>query len=167
LPEPKLEVFEYKSEIKICPECGQPVKAPFPEGVNAPVQYGPRFRGMLVYMQNQHFLPADRLSKMVSDLYGTSVSVATYLMLQRTHNNLAPFEESLVTALVNGKIVHADENGVRTVKNLYCLHSASTDLLTFYGVLEKRFTLAMDDFKILPEFTGRLIPRFLETIPQV
>jgi len=37
LQEPKLKVFEYKSEIKICPQCGQPVKAPFPEGVNAPV----------------------------------------------------------------------------------------------------------------------------------
>ena len=70
LPEPKLEVFEYKSEIKICPGCGQSVKAPFPEGVNAPVQYGTRFLGMLVYMQNQHFLPADRLSKMVSIFTG-------------------------------------------------------------------------------------------------
>lgn len=161
LPEPKLEVFEYKSEIKICPGCGQPVKAPFPEGVNAPVQYGPRFRGMLVYMQNQHFLPADRLSKMVSDLYGTSVSVATILNASaRSYTNLAPFEESLVSALVNSKVVHADESGVRTVKKLYWLHSASTDLLTFYGVHEKRGTLAMDDFKILPNFTGRLIHDF-------
>ena len=161
LPEPKLEVFEYKSEIKICPGCGQPVKAPFPEGVNAPVQYGPRFHGMLVYMQNQHFLPADRLSKMVSDLYGTSVSVATILNAStRSYNNLALFEESLVSALVNSKVVHADESGVRTVKKLYWLHSASTDLLTFYGVHEKRGTLAMDDFKILPDFTGRLIHDF-------
>jgi len=161
MPEPKLKVFEYKSEIKICPQCGQPVKAPFPEGVNAPVQYGPRFRGMLVYMQNQHFIPADRLSKLVSDLYGSSVSVATILNASaRSYSNLAPFEESLVSALVDSKVVHADESGVRTVKKLYWLHSASTDLLTFYGVHEKRGTLAMDHFKILPHFTGRLIHDF-------
>lgn len=161
LPEPKLEVFEYKSEIKTCPECGQSVKAPFPEGVNAPVQYGPRFRGMLVYMQNQHFLPADRLSKMVADLYGTSVSVATILNASaRSYTNLASFEKSLVSALVNSKILHADESGLRTVKKLYWLHSASTNLLTFYGVHEKRGKLAMDDFKILPDFTGRLIHDF-------
>ncbi len=161
LPEPKLEVFEYQSEIKICPGCGQPVKAPFPEGVNAPVQYGPRFRAMMVYMQNQHFIPADRLSKMVSDLYGTSVSTATILNASaRSYANLVPFEESLVSALQNSKVVHADESGVRTVKKLYWLHSASTDLLTFYGVHEKRGTLAMDDFKILPNFTGRLIHDF-------
>lgn len=161
LPEPKLEVIEYQSEIKICPRCGQTTKAPFPEGVNAPVQYGPRFRGMLVYMQNQHFIPADRLRQLVSDLYGTSVSVATILdASSRSYNNLAPFEESLVDALIDSKVVHADESGVRTVEKLYWLHSASTELLTFYGVHEKRGTLAMDHFKILPNFKGRLIHDF-------
>lgn len=161
LPEPKLEVTEYQSEIKICPQCGQTAKAPFPEGVNAPVQYGPKFRGMLVYMQNQHFVPADRLSQLVSDLYGTSVSVATILgASSRSYNNLAPFEESLVDALVDSKVVHADESGVRTVKKLYWLHSASTESLTFYGVHEKRGTLAMDHFNILPNFKGRLIHDF-------
>jgi len=161
LPEPKLEVIEYKSEIKICPKCGQTAKAPFPEGVNAPVQYGPRFRGMLVYMQNQHFMPADRLSKMVTDLYGTSVSVATILdASSRSYNNLASFEESLINALIDSKVLHADESGVRTVKKLYWLHSASTELLTFYGVHEKRGTLAMDHFNIFPNFKGRLIHDF-------
>jgi len=161
LPEPKLEVFEYKSEIKRCPGCGQTVKAPFPEGVNAPVQYGPRFRGMLVYLQNQHFIPVDRLSQLMSDLYGASVSGATILdASSRIYSNLSSFEESLVDALVDSKVVHADESGLRTVKKLYWLHSASTDLLTFYGVHEKRGTLAMDDFKILPDFTGRLIHDF-------
>jgi len=161
LPEPKLEVFEYQSEIKICPKCGQTAKAPFPEGVNAPVQYGPRFRGMLVYMQNQHYIPADRLSQFVFDLYKTPVSVATILdASRRSYDNLAPFEESLISALADSKVLHADESGVRTVKKLYWLHSASTEALTFYGVHEKRGTLAMDHFNILPRFKGRLIHDF-------
>ncbi len=161
LPEPKLEVIEYQSEIKICPQCGQTVKASFPEGVNAPVQYGPRFRGMLVYMQNQHFIPADRLSQLVSDLYGTSVSVATILNASsRSYNNLAHFEESLIDALTDSEVLHVDESGVRTAEKLHWLHSASTELLTFYGVHEKRGTKAMDHFNILPNFQGRLIHDF-------
>jgi len=161
LPEPQLEVIEYKSEIKICPTCGQIAKAPFPEGVNAPVQYGARFRGMLVYMQNQHFIPADRLSQLVSDLYGTSVSVATILdASRRSYSNLAPFEEDLINTLIDSKVLHADESGVRTAKKLYWLHSASTESLTFYGVHQKRGTLAMDHFNILPNFKGRLIHDF-------
>ncbi len=161
LPEPKLEVFEYQSEIKICPKCGKIVKASFPEGVNASVQYGPRFRGLLVYMQNQHFVPADRLSQMMSDLYGTSVSVATILNASaRSYHNLEHFEELLVDSLADSEMLHADESGIRTVEKLYWLHSASTKLLTFYGVHEKRGTEAMDHFNILPNFKGRLIHDF-------
>jgi transposase len=161
LPEPKLEVIEYQSEIKICPQCGQTVKALFPEGVNAPVQYGPRFRGMLVYMQNQHFIPTDRLRQLVSDLYGTSVSVATILNASsRSYNNLAHFEKSLIDALTDSEVLHVDESGVRTAEKLHWLHSASTKLLTFYGVHEKRGTKAMDHFNILPNFQGRLIHDF-------
>ncbi len=161
LPEPKIEVIEYQSEIKICPQCGKIAKAPFPEGVNAPVQYGPRFRGMLVYMQNQHFIPSDRLSQLVSDLYGTSLSVATILdASSRSYNNLAHFEESLIDALVNSEVLHVDESGVRTTEKLYWLHSAGTESLTFYGVHEKRGTKAMDYFNILPNFKGRLIHDF-------
>ena len=161
LPEPKLEVFEYRREIKICPHCGETAKAAYPEGVNAAVQYGPRFRGLLVYLQNQHFIPADRTSQLVSDLFGASVSVATVLNASaRIYNNLAPFEESLVEALVNSKIVHVDESGARTNQKLHWLHSASTESLTFYGIHEKRGTLAMDHFQILPNFTGLLVHDF-------
>ncbi len=161
IPEPKLEVFEYQSEIKICPNCGQTNKGQFPEGVNSSVQYGPRFRGMLVYMQNQHFMPAARLSQMVSDLYGTAPSVATILNASsRIHDNLASFEEAIVETLSNSKILHVDESGLRVVKKLYWLHSASTETVTFYGVHEKRGALATDHFNILPQFSGRLIHDF-------
>jgi len=97
----------------------------------------------------------------VSDLYGTSLSVATILdASSRNYNNLAHFEESLIDALVNSEVLHVDESGVRTTEKLYWLHSASTESLTFYGVHEKRGTKAMDYFNILPNFKGRLIHDF-------
>ena len=161
IPEPKLEVYEYQGEIKICPDCGKIVKAEFPEGVNAPVQYGSGFRGLLVYLQNQQLIPADRLKQMMSDLYGASVSVATILNAsKRLYDNLDHFEESLVSSLVNSNIVHADESGVRVGEKLHWLHSASTELLTFYGIHKKRGKEAMDYFNILPDFYGRLMHDF-------
>lgn len=139
VPEPKLEVYEYQSEIKICPDCGEIIKAEFPEGVNAPVQYGSRFRGIVVYLQNQQLIPADRLKQMMSDLYGAQISVATILNAsKRLYNNLDHFEESLVSSLVNSNIVHVDESGIRVGEKLHWLHSASTELLTFYGIHKKR-----------------------------
>lgn len=161
VPEPKLEVYEYQGEIKICPDCGKVIKASFPEGVNAPVQYGPRLRGILVYMQNQQLIPADRIKQMMSDLYGAPVSVATILNAsKRLYDNLEHFEESLVSSLVSSSIVHSDESGVRVREKLHWLHSASTKLLTFYGVHKKRGKEAMDSFNILPDFDGRLIHDF-------
>lgn len=160
-PEPKLEVYEYQSEIKICPDCGKIIKASFPEDVNAPVQYGSRLRGILVYLQNQQLIPSDRLKQMMSDLYGASLSVGTILNAsKRLYDNLANFEESLISSLVNSNIVHSDESGVRVGERLHWLHSASTELLTFYGVHKKRGKEAMDDFNILPNFLGRLIHDF-------
>lgn len=124
-------------------------------------RYGPRFRALLVYLQNQHFIPADRLSQMMSDLYGASVSVATILDASaRSCHNLEQFEELLVSSLIKSKVVHSDESGVRVKEELHWLHSASTELLTFYGIHKKRGREAMDHFRILPNFKGRLIHDF-------
>lgn len=161
VPEPKLEVYEYQGEIKICPDCGKIIKAEFPPGVNAPVQYGSGFRSLLVYLQNQQLIPSDRLKQMMSDLYGAQVSVATILNAsKRLYDNLDHFEESLVSSLVNSNIVHVDESGVRVGEKLHWLHSASTELLTFYGIHKKRGKEAMDYFNILPDFVGRLMHDF-------
>ena len=61
LPPLRLEVTEHRAEIKICPVSSLKVKASFPAGVEAPVQYGPNFRGLTLYLFNQQLLPFNRL----------------------------------------------------------------------------------------------------------
>jgi len=39
IPKPKLITIEHQGEVKTC-SCGHVNKAPFPDGVNAPIQYG-------------------------------------------------------------------------------------------------------------------------------
>jgi transposase len=161
LPEPTLNVTEYQGEIKICPQCGLAVTASFPDHLHAPAQYGPRFRSLLVYLQNQQLLPLRRISQMMADLYGAPVSEATIVdATRRCDEHLAPFETAVKKALGTEPILHVDESGVRTAGKLHWLHSASTDTLTFYGVHEKRGRAAIDHFKILPNFSGRLIHDF-------
>ncbi|MCP3661230.1 MAG: IS66 family transposase [Gammaproteobacteria bacterium] len=161
LPEPKLEVTEYRSEIKTCPDCGQSVKAPFPEMVNAPVQYGPRFRGLLVYLHNQQLIPVNRVSQIMTDLYDAPVSEATVLNAsKRSYENLDPFETAVKQALCDSPVLRVDESGARTAGKLHWLHTACTDSLTFYGIHEKRGAEAMDHFDILPSYSGRLIHDF-------
>jgi len=161
LPQPKLEVTEYKSELKICPDCGSPVKAPFPQGVNAPVQYGPGFRSLLVYLQNQQLLPVNRISQIMADLFNAPVSEAAILdASRRSYENLASFEEALKKTLCGVPVLHVDESGARTANKLHWLHTAGTDAFTFYGIHEKRGAEAMNHFNILPNFNGRIIHDF-------
>ena len=54
---------EHRAEVKDCPHCAAQVRAGFPAGVTAPVQYGLRFQSLMVYLNQQQLLPYDRLAQ--------------------------------------------------------------------------------------------------------
>lgn len=58
LPDPgSLLVTEHRAHTCRCTGCGTQTKAAFPEGVTAPVQYGPRIGSFVLYLQNHQLLP--------------------------------------------------------------------------------------------------------------
>jgi len=151
LPQKPLEVTEHQAEIKCCPISGLLVTAGFPERVNAPAQYGPGFRALMIYLNNRQFIPYDRLTELCEDLFGQPLSEATIIAAnERTYEELACFEQTLKVLLPQAPVVHADESGLRVAGKLHWLHVASTGELTFYGVHAKRGTQAMDELDILP-----------------
>ena len=155
LPPKLLEVTEHRAEIKCCPVSGRLVRAEFPEEVQAPAQYGPRFKAVALYLNTEHFIPYDRLSRLVEDLFGQPLSEATVVSAnQRVYGHLEPFEKELAEQLLREALVHLDERGVRVSAKLHWLHVASTERLTFYGIHPKKGTEAMDCFDILPRYQG-------------
>lgn len=60
-PPLKLEVTEHQVEQKTCSVCGACNKAPFPESVNRPVQYGPLIKALAVYLNQYQLIPYDRV----------------------------------------------------------------------------------------------------------
>jgi len=153
LPVPKLEVIEYRAEIKRCPACGKTVHASFPHNVKAPAQYGQRFMSFLVYLHHQQLLPANRISQLCCDLFGKHVSEAmVFKATQNCYKHLENFVILVIKLLQNLPILHLDESGLRVLEKLYWLHSASTEYLTFYGVHQKRGNEATNHFNILPHF---------------
>jgi transposase len=156
LPQKPLEVTEHQAEIKCCPVSGRRVTAPFPEGVSAPAQYGPRFKAQMVYFNDEQFIPYQRLTRICEDLYGQPLSEATIVSAnQHTYAQLAPFEQKLVELLPQAPVNHVDESGLRVAKTLHWLHVVSNPALTFYGVHPKRGREAMDYFDILPRGTAQ------------
>jgi len=115
LPEmPKLKVIEYCYEKKCCPNCLKYTTASFPEGINAPVQYGNNLKSYATYLQNQHFIPEQRIQQLLEDLFGVSVATASIAEFSQTFaDQLIEFEQMVFDQLKNAPVKHLDETGYR------------------------------------------------------
>ena len=76
LPPLRLILTEYQAETKTCC-CGHLNKAAFPEGVNAPGQYGEGIKAAAVYLKNYQYLPYDRTCELLNDFFSCPMSEGT------------------------------------------------------------------------------------------
>ena len=71
--------------------CGCETKAQAPDGVTAPVQYGPRIMGAGIYLWHGQFLSRDRACQALSDMFGCAPSPgALAAAARKTAGFLAP-----------------------------------------------------------------------------
>lgn len=155
LPPIVLEVTEHQVETKICPHCHHATTAAFPPGVESPVQYGDRLKGVLVYLHQYQLIPYQRSCELVEDLFGQSVSEGTLANANmHCHATLAPVERALIRFLQQADVVHFDETSLFQNGERWWLHSASTNEATYYFPHPKRGKAAIDAAGVLPDFTG-------------
>jgi len=69
---PPPEVTEHRVHLCRCGQCDAVTRGVFPAGVSGPVQYGPRIACIASYLQTYHCIPEERLSLVLSDLFGIS-----------------------------------------------------------------------------------------------
>ena len=157
IPPVKLEVTEYRAEIIDC-DCGIRHVASFPDGVNAPVQYGTRLKSRIIYLMNYQYLPYDRLSELVEDWYGRKISLGTVFNYNKScYHRLAETEQKIKQNIIQSKVAGFDESGASINGENLWIHSSSTDDYCYYACHEKRGKQAMDAIGILPQFTGTAV----------
>ncbi len=158
IPPLKLEVTEHQAAVKRCPVCGEEVKATFPEHVRGPVQYGPRYQAFAAYLNVYHFLPLERTTQLLADLFGRRPAEGMIITAsKRLRAQIAPTIRRIRDLLRKADVVNFDESGVRAGGKLHWLHVASTVMLTAYGVHAKRGKEGMTDQGVLPDFRGRAV----------
>lgn len=158
LPPVRVEVTEHRLVSKAC-ACGRVTKAGAPDGVNAPVQYGPGLAGIGVYLFHGQFLSKSRTVQALSDLFGAVVAGATLVAwttrvaAQVSGTALAVIRDRIA----NSAVVHFDETGLRVAGRLHWMHSASTPTDVLLTVHRRRGTKGMDAAGILPALAGTAV----------
>ena len=156
LPEPRLEVTEFQLAQNKCPQCGRVHKGEFPEGINAPVQYGHRVKALLVLLNNDCKIPFEKIQCLFNDLYGYPINEGTIATSNQTcFENLEQPEKVIQENLINSPAINNDESGIRCQGKLYWMHVAATAIFTYLFVHEKRGKEAIESEKsILNRFFG-------------
>ncbi|MCX7345374.1 MAG: transposase [Alphaproteobacteria bacterium] len=149
-PQP-LVVTEPRAHECRCVSCGATTRAAFPEGVNAPVQYGARIVAFVIYLQHYQLLPEGRLVALMADLFGVRLCAASLANMSRScANHLAGFALGIRDRVAGAPVKHMDETGLCIGGKTQWLHVMCTSLLTFYRVCARRGSL-------LPNISGIVV----------
>ena len=143
LPEPQpLIVTEHRAHRCCCAACGTQTRAAFPEGVAAPVQYGKRIGAFVLYLLHYQLLPEKRLAELMAHLFGVHLVTATIARIsQDCAQRFQSFADAVRDRVATAPVKHMDETGFRIGGKTQWLHIASTVLLTFYRVSQRRGSL--------------------------
>ena len=112
--------------------CATVTGAVFPDGVTAPVQYGPRITAWVSYLLYAQFVPEKRLAELMSDLFAVSISTATITAMgRRTARRFEPFLAHVADVIRTAvPVKHLDETGLRIAARTRWLHVLCTPFLT-------------------------------------
>lgn len=154
LPPIAIRVTEHRLVARRC-ECGTVTRAAAPDGVGAPVQYGPRIAAIIVYLYMGQYLSKQRTAQALGELFNTPVSEGTVsAATARAAADLDGFCAAVRERIAAAAVAHFDETGLRADGRLHWLHSASTPRYTLITCHRRRGREAMDAAGVLPGFTG-------------
>lgn len=120
---------------------------------------GDRIKAAAIYLQHQHFIPEDRLSELLGDLFAVPISTATLAKMgERFSEQLAPFEAQVLDFLKYAPVKNLDETSYRIGGKTKLLHVLCNEHATHYraginrGDVPVGFTgtIVHDHFKISP-----------------
>lgn len=154
LPPMTMRVSEHQLIARRC-ACGATTCGVAPEGVTAPVQYGPRITAIILYLYVGQFLSKKRTAQALAELFGTPVSGGTVAtMAKRAADGLEEFTDLVRERIAAAEVAGFDETGLRVAGKLHWVHCARTGKYTLITCHPKRGTKGIDDAGVLARFRG-------------
>lgn len=157
IPPVSVTVTEHRLHRRQCP-CGTTSTAAAPDGVDGSAVYGPGLRALAVYLLVYQHVPVARTAELISDLTGAAVSTGWVCSTLTRAAAVLVDVEAIIKALITiAAIGHFDETSLNVNGAKWWLHVASTSTLTAYHLHPSRGRAAVDEFAVLPTFTGTAV----------
>lgn len=157
LPVLRAQVIEHRLMRSTC-HCGAVHEGRWPDDVNAPTQYGPRAKALVVHLNQNHLVPLQRTCELMGDVFGLPLSQASVLRFaSQAAGALTPTVAAIGQAVQSAPVVHADESGIRIEGKLHWLHCLVTASLTWLGHHAKRGHQAFEALGLLAGVRGTLV----------
>lgn len=111
-----------------------------------------------VYLVVFQHVPVERAALLIADLTGAAVSTGwVSAQVARAAGNLTEVQELIKALIVASLVIGVDETTVNVGGVKQWLHVARTDLLTAYHLHTSRGSTAVDEFAVLPGYTGAVV----------
>jgi len=158
IPIPAPVVSEHRAQTRLCGCCGTTTTASFPEGVRAPVSYGPRVRAIVVYLLARQHVPVQRTAEAMADLFGVKLSTGTVdSIYSEAGRRLGGFITALAALLRRLPVLHADETTDRIGTATCWMHVVSTSMFTLIHASVTRGTEAIVSAGVLVGYRGVIV----------
>lgn len=104
---------EYRNYQCLC-SCGHVQKSTYPQGVNAPIQYGNNISSLVGYFSVYQYLPFKRMSKMFKEVFNLNLSEGSVAnLLNKLGDKSTQVYEHIRSSIEKSEAVGGDETGVK------------------------------------------------------
>jgi transposase len=120
IPEIKPQVTRVTLHGGVCPCCAKRFTAAPPAGLEPGSPFGPNLRAFALYLRFAHAISFERLSRLMSDLLGLTISEGALVNMLDDSRPAFTRQTSLIRArLLTGTILQSDETSVRVGKRTW------------------------------------------------
>ena len=156
----KVNIIEERVYTGKCSKCGKIHKAKFSKEFKNPAQYGNNLKAFVSMLINEEYVAIDRCSKFIKEITDGKIALSNGTVVNITKELSQKSKQSIENIkqhLVESKIAHSDETGVRINGEQHWLHTFCNQDYVSYGVHKKRGNEAIEEMELLNFFTGILM----------
>jgi transposase len=132
IPPIQVRYVEHRSHSKVCSQCGKLCIAALPVHLSAPIQFGASVGAMVSYLSVYQYIPYYRMTVLLKDLFGLSISEGSIdNLLERSAQKALPIYHTIQQKIQQSEVVGSDETGTSFEGKKGWFHTWQTTCLTF------------------------------------